>query len=109
MPQANGLQFTARVGEFPSDVFSVVGFALTEALSELFHGRLQLASTDPAIGAADVLEQPVELMVWQDGNPLRRFAGVVSEFVRGDSGHRRTRYELVIQPPLWRLGLMHNS
>ena len=109
MPQANGLQFTARVGEFSSDVFSVVGFALTEALSELFHGRLQLASTDPAIGAADVLEQPVELMVWQDGEPLRRFTGVVSEFVRGDSGHRRTRYELVIQPPLWRLGLMHNS
>ncbi|MEP2612961.1 MAG: type VI secretion system tip protein VgrG, partial [Marinobacter alexandrii] len=69
MPQANGLQFTVRVGEFPSDVFSVVGFALTEALSELFHGRLQLASTDPAIGAADVLEEPVELMVWQDGEP----------------------------------------
>ncbi|MEP4466522.1 type VI secretion system tip protein TssI/VgrG, partial [Marinobacter alexandrii] len=109
MPQANGLQFTVRVGEFPSDVFSVVGFALTEALSELFHGRLQLASTDPAIGAADVLEEPVELMVWQDGEPLRRFTGVVSEFVRGDTGHRRTRYELVIQPPLWRLGLMHNS
>ncbi|HEV8078058.1 MAG TPA: type VI secretion system tip protein TssI/VgrG, partial [Marinobacter sp.] len=35
--------------------------------------------------------------------------GVVNEFVRGDSGHRRTRYELIIQPPLWRLGLMHNS
>ncbi|WP_138440533.1 type VI secretion system Vgr family protein [Marinobacter alexandrii] len=109
MPQASGLQFTARVGELPPDVFSVVGFALTEALSELFHGRLQLASIDPAIGAANVLEQPVELMVWQDGEPLRRFSGVVSEFVRGDSGHRRTRYELVIQPPLWRLGLMHNS
>ena len=109
MPQASGLQFTARVGEFPSDVFSVVGFALTEALSELFHGHLQLASTDPAISAADLLEQPVELMVWQDGEPLRRFTGVVSEFVRGDSGHRRTRYELVLQPPLWRLGLMHNS
>ncbi|WP_286222926.1 type VI secretion system Vgr family protein [Marinobacter apostichopi] len=109
MPQANGLQFTVRVGEFPSDVFSVVGFALTEALSELFHGRLQLASIDPAIGAADVLEQPVELLIWQDGEPLRRFTGVVSEFARGDSGYRRTRYELVIQPPLWRLGLMHNS
>ncbi|WP_286222308.1 type VI secretion system Vgr family protein [Marinobacter apostichopi] len=109
MPQASGLQFTARVGELPPDVFSVVGFALTEALSELFHGRLQLASTDPTIGAADVLEQPVELLVWQDGEPLRRFTGVVSEFVRGDSGHRRTRYELVIHPPVWRLGLMHNS
>ena len=40
MPQADGLQFTVRVGELPEDVFSVVGFSLTEALSELFHGRL---------------------------------------------------------------------
>ncbi|WP_372985963.1 type VI secretion system Vgr family protein, partial [Marinobacter sp.] len=24
-------------------------------------------------------------------------------------GHRRTRYEVIFQPPLWRLGLMHNS
>ena len=109
MPQASGLQFTARVGEFPSDHFVVVGFALTERLSDLFHGRLQLASTDPDVAAADVLEQPVDLVVWQDGQPLRRFTGVVNEFMRGDTGHRRTRYEVVIQPPLWRLGLMHNS
>ncbi|TVT35814.1 type VI secretion system Vgr family protein [Marinobacter vinifirmus] len=109
MPQASGLQFTARVGEFPSDHFSVVGFALTEQLSSLFHGRLELASTDPDVAAADILEQPVDLVVWQDGQPLRRFTGVVNEFMRGDTGHRRTRYEVVIQPPLWRLGLMHNS
>ena len=109
MPQASGLQFTARVGELPSDLFSVVGFTLTERLSEVFHGCLELASADPLIQAADILEQPVDLAVWQDGVPLRRFTGVVSEFARGGSGHRRTRYELVIQPPLWRLGLMHNS
>ena len=109
MPQANGLQFTARVGELPSDLFSVIGFTLTERLSELFHGCLELASTDPDVGAGEVLEQPVDLVVWQDGVPLRRFTGVVNEFARLDSGHRRTRYELIIQPPLWRLGLMHNS
>jgi type VI secretion system secreted protein VgrG len=109
MPKANGLQFTARVGDFPSDVFAVVGFELTEGLSTLVHGRLQLASTDPEIAAADVLEQPVDLVLWQEGVPLRRFTGVVNEFARGDTGHHRTRYELVIQPPLWRLGLMHNS
>jgi type VI secretion system secreted protein VgrG len=109
MPQANGLQFTARVGELPEDGFSVVSFALTEGLSQLFHGRLLMASTDPGIQASDILEQPVDLVVWQDGIPLRRFTGVVSEFARGDTGHRRTRYELIIQPPLWRLGLMHNS
>ena len=109
MPQANGLQFTVRVGGLPSDIFSLVGFTLTECLSEVFHGRLELASTDPSIQAAEILEQPVDLVVWQDGEPLRRFTGVVNEFVRGDAGHRRTRYELNIQSPLWRLGLMHNS
>ncbi|KMQ75062.1 type VI secretion system Vgr family protein [Marinobacter subterrani] len=109
MPQASGLQFTARVGELPSDLFSVVGFILTERLSGVFHGHLELASTDPSIRASEILEQPVDLVIWQDGAPLRRFTGVVNEFARGDSGHRRTRYELVIQPPLWRLGLMHNS
>ncbi len=109
MPQASGLQFTARVGDFPSDHFAVVAFALTERLSELFQGRLELASTDPDVSAESMLEQPVDLMVWQDGQPLRRFTGVVNEFARGDTGHRRTRYELVFQPPLWRLGLMHNS
>ncbi|KMQ75412.1 type VI secretion system Vgr family protein [Marinobacter subterrani] len=109
MPQASGLQFTARVGELPSDLFSVVGFILTERLSGVFHGHLELASTDPSIQASEILEQSVDLVIWQDGAPLRRFTGVVNEFARGDSGHRRTRYELVIQPPLWRLGLMHNS
>jgi len=109
MPQASGLQFTATIGGFPSDHFSVVGFELTEALSELFHGKLKLASTDPSVAATDVLEQAVDLVIWQDGAPLRRFTGVVNEFARGDAGHRRTRYEVIIQPPLWRLGLMHNS
>ena len=109
MPQANGLQFTVRVGEHPQDLFAVVGFALTEGLSELCQGRLELASVDPHVDVGRLLEQPVELLVWQDGVPLRRFSGVVSEAARGDAGYRRTRYELVIQPPLWRLGLMHNS
>lgn len=109
MPQANGLQFTAHVGELPSDLFSVVGFTLTERLSELFYGRLELASTNADIDAFSVLEQSVVLVVWQDGAPLRRITGVVNEFAQGGSGHRRTRYELIIQPPLWRLGLVHNS
>jgi len=109
MPKANGLQFTAQVGDFPSDVFSVVGFDLTESLSQLFCGRLQLASTDSDIDASNVLEQSVDLVVWQHSEPLRRFTGVVSEFVICDSGHHRTRYEIVLESPLWRLELMYNS
>ncbi|KPP97870.1 type VI secretion system tip protein VgrG [Marinobacter sp. HL-58] len=109
MPQATGLQFTATLGQLPKDLFAVVRFELTEHLSQLFRCKLELASTAPDIAAEDVLEQPVELVVWQDGMPLRRFHGVVNEFARGDSGHRRTCYEVIVQPPLWRLDLVHNS
>ncbi len=109
MPQANGLQFTAVVGGLSHDLFSVVGFELFEGLSCLFRGRLELASPDSGVGAADVLEQSVALTVWQDGQPLRRFQGVVSGFAVMGTGHRRTRYEVVMEPPLWRLALMHNS
>ena len=109
MPKANGLQFTAQVGEFPSEVFSVVGFELTESLSQLCGGRLKLASTDSDVDASDVLEQRIDLVIWQHSEPLRRFTGVVSEFVICDSGHHRTRYEIVLQSPLWRLELMYNS
>ncbi|HCW90989.1 MAG TPA: type VI secretion system tip protein VgrG, partial [Marinobacter sp.] len=101
MPQATGLQFTATLGQLPEDLFVVTGFELTEHLSRLRHGKLDLASTSPDIAPEDVLEQPVELVVWQQGQPLRRFTGVVNEFARGDTGHRRTRYEVIIQPPLW--------
>ena len=109
MPEASGLQFTATIGGLPKDFFTVVGFELTERLSGLGSGRLDLASTFSDIAASDVLEQPVDLVVWDHGQPLRRFTGVVNEFARGDTGHRRTRYEVIIQPPLWRLGMMHNS
>src|SRR5690606_14369193 len=109
MPQANGLQFTAVVGGLCHDLFSVVGFELFEGLSCRFHGRLELASADSGIGAADVLEQTVALTVWQDGQPLRRFQGVLSGFAVLATGHHRTRYEVVTQPTMRRLGLMHNS
>ncbi|WP_336367085.1 type VI secretion system Vgr family protein [Marinobacter sp. C2H3] len=109
MPQANGLQFTVRVGGLPPSSFSVVSFQVTEALSDVSEGRLWLASTEPSVAAGDVLEQPVELAIWQDGECQRRFSGVARAFTRGGTGHHRTRYELTFAPPLWRLGLMHNS
>jgi type VI secretion system secreted protein VgrG len=109
MSKANGLQFTAQIGELPSEVFSVVSFELTESLSQLFFGRLQLASTDSDIDPCSVLEQSVDLVIWQHNEPLRRFTSVVSDFVIGDNGHHRTRYGIVLQSPLWRLELMYNS
>mgnify|MGYP002481026233 CR=1 FL=1 len=70
---------------------------------------LALASQQADIDVAAVLDQPCELLLWYHGELQRRVCGVVSEFAQGDSGFRRTRYQLTVQPALWRLGLRHNS
>ncbi|MEQ5835717.1 type VI secretion system tip protein VgrG [Marinobacter sp. NFXS9] len=109
MSLPTGLQFTARLGTLPDDTFAVVEFELEEHLSRPFTLTLKLASAFADIAASDVLDKGVELVVWQDGQALRNMQGIVTAFSRGDSGHRRTRYEVEVRPALWRLGLMHNS
>ncbi|MGY4028510.1 contractile injection system protein, VgrG/Pvc8 family, partial [Aeromonas rivuli] len=58
---------------------------------------------------ADLLDQPCELLVWYNGELQRRVSGVVSDAAQGDSGFRRTRYQLEVKPALWRLGLRRNA
>ncbi|HDX9188847.1 TPA: type VI secretion system tip protein VgrG, partial [Aeromonas hydrophila] len=74
-----------------------------------FNLRLELASAQPDVDFGAVLDQPCELLVWYNGELQRRVCGVVSDFAQGDSGFRRTRYQLLVQPALWRLSLRQNS
>ncbi|WP_421204497.1 type VI secretion system tip protein TssI/VgrG [Aeromonas enteropelogenes] len=109
MANQTGLQFTVKVGALPEGTFVVAEFALEEALNDPFQLRLELASPQPDIDFAAVLDQPCELLVWYNGELQRRVCGVVSDVAQGDSGFRRTRYQLLVQPALWRLSLRHNS
>ncbi len=97
MADSTGLQFTVKVGALPESTFVVAEFALEEALNSPFQLRLELASPQPDVDFADVLDQPCELMVWYNGELQRRVCGVVSDFAQGDSGFRRTRYQLLVQ------------
>ncbi|UUT58056.1 type VI secretion system effector VgrG [Aeromonas hydrophila] len=109
MADSTGLQFTVKVGALPESTFVVAEFALDEALNRPFTLRLELASAQPDIDFGAVLDQPCELLVWYNGELQRRVCGVVSDFAQGDSGFRRTRYQLMVQPALWRLSLRQNS
>lgn len=109
MANQTGLQFTVTVGELPESTFAVAEFTLHEALNTPFELDLELASLQPDIDFAAVLEQPCELLVWFDGEIQRRISGVVSQFAQGDTGFRRTRYSLQVKPALWRLSLRHNA
>lgn len=57
MKLPSGLQFTARIGSLPDDIFAVYEFQISEALSDIYELALTLYSADPAIAAADVLDQ----------------------------------------------------
>ncbi|QTP55291.1 type VI secretion system tip protein VgrG [Billgrantia sulfidoxydans] len=109
MADATGLQFTLQLAGADSADLAVIDFTLEEALSEPFTLTLRFASRDGSLTASDILDRPVTLTIWQDGEVLRRVNAIVSEFGRGDRGHRRTIYSLVARPALWRLGLRHNS
>ncbi|KAE8439594.1 MULTISPECIES: type VI secretion system tip protein TssI/VgrG [Halomonadaceae] len=107
MALSTGLHFTVTLPGV--DDVAVIDFTHREALSQPFELTLNLASRDGSLDAAELLDREASLTIWQDGEPLRRVHGIVSEFGRGDRGHRRTFYSLVLRPALWRLSLRHNS
>ncbi|MBF8224316.1 type VI secretion system tip protein VgrG, partial [Halomonas sp. 328] len=109
MAHASGLHFTLSLAGAADLDLAVLDFTLDEALSTPFRLTLQVASRDGELSAEAFLDREASLTVWQDGEPLRRVHGLVSEFARGDRGHRRTFYHLEVRPALWRLGLRHNS
>lgn len=109
MANQTGLQFTVKVGNLPDNTFPVAAFSHHEALNEPFCLQLELASLLPDIDFAAVLDQPCALQIWYDGVLQRRINGIVSRVVLGDTGFRRTRYQIEVRPPLWRLSLRRNA
>ncbi|MEC4025647.1 type VI secretion system tip protein TssI/VgrG, partial [Pseudomonas fulva] len=101
MPRQSDLRFTVTA---PAGDFEVAAFSLDEALSTPFRLHLELASFDPAIDFAKLLDQPLTLHIAQ-GSVVRHVHGLVSTFEQADTGHRRTRYRAVVEPALARLGL----
>src|SRR5690554_2674901 len=108
MTHGSGLQFTLELTGAETTDLAVIDFSLEEALSQPFTLKVRFASRDGSLSAGDLLDRPVTLILWQDGEVLRRINAIVSELGRGDRGHRHTHYSLVARPALWRLGLRQN-
>ena len=107
MAHATGLQFTLALPGVEDA--AVIDFVHRETLSQPFELTLNLASHHNDLDATTLLDREACLTIWQDGEPLRRVHGIISEFGRADRGHRRTFYSLVLRPALWRLSLRQNS
>ncbi|PMR75819.1 type VI secretion system tip protein TssI/VgrG [Billgrantia endophytica] len=107
MAQATGLQFTLLLSG--TEDLAVIEFTHREWLSAPFELSVRFASRDGSLSATGILDREATLSIWQDGEALRHVHGIVSEFGRGDRGHRHTFYRVEIRPALWRLGLRQNS
>ena len=83
--------------------FVVVGFAAHEAINAPFEVVVDLASEDPGIDLSALLDKPAVLGLHSKYQPIRHLHGIVTEAERGDSGHRRTFYTLVLRPAFARL------
>jgi len=109
LKKPSGLQFTLTASGLPPQTFAVVDFTLSEALSEPFLLNVGLASANPAVDFAAVLDKNATLMVWREGVMQRSVTGMVASFEQGDTGFHQTRYSMVIRPALWRTSLRRNA
>ncbi|NHB97798.1 type VI secretion system tip protein VgrG [Photorhabdus stackebrandtii] len=106
---AGGLQFTLTAGRLPPHTFVVAGFSLSESLSTPFKLAVSLASADPAIDFAAVLDKSATLAILRAGKIERTVTGMVASFVQGNTGKHQTRYEMTIRPDMWRTTLRQNA
>ncbi|AZS79557.1 type VI secretion system tip protein VgrG [Achromobacter spanius] len=103
VPRLSDLRFTFNPAS--GTAFDVVEFTLDEALSETYRLCLELSSIDPAVDFGTLLDQPALFTIWRGDQAVRHVHGIVTEFVQADTGFRRTRYRVVVEPSLARAAL----
>ncbi|WP_206860803.1 contractile injection system protein, VgrG/Pvc8 family [Lysobacter changpingensis] len=89
--------------------FDVVRFELSEGISQPFRLELDLSGFDDTVDAAALLDTQARFTIERDGVVHRAVFGLVCAFEQGGTGFHRTRYRAVVESPLARLGLRHNS
>ncbi|MDR0183166.1 type VI secretion system Vgr family protein [Lysobacter arvi] len=96
-------------GADDSSAFDVVRFDLEEGVCQPFRLELDLSSFDDAIGPNALFDREAQFTIERDGIVERTITGVVTAFEQAETGFQRTRYRAVVESPLARLGLRHNS
>jgi len=94
----------AQIGEILSPSLLVSAFGVDEAIFGQTRVEVMLVSKRPDIDLEALIDMPATLTVHHKYLPqLRHFSGIVVEAERGDSGHHRTAYRVVLLPSLARL------
>ena len=106
MPRQSDLRYTFEPSGGAD--FEVIEFKLDEGLSQPFKLDLKLASFDAELDFGTLLDKPALLTIWRGDTPVRYVHGLISSLTQGDTGFRRTRYSVVVEPALARTRLCSN-
>ncbi|WP_206862503.1 type VI secretion system Vgr family protein [Lysobacter changpingensis] len=98
-----------RFGGTRGATLDVVRFELIEGVSQPFRLELELGSSEPDIESDILLDSEVVFTIERDGEPVRTVHGICTAFEQCETGFRLTRYRAVVESPLARLALRHNS
>ncbi|MBU8976078.1 type VI secretion system tip protein VgrG [Lysobacter sp. MMG2] len=107
MPMQSDLRFRLAVPDGPD--LDVVRFELEESVSQPFRLELDLSSFNDAIDTNTLLDHEATFTIERDGIAERTVVGIVTAFETDETGFQRTRYRAVVESPLARLALRHNS
>jgi len=102
--QDQDIAFSFWVEGIDAGALLVTQFAVEESIFGLAHIEVRLVSKYQDIDLDALIDQPASLSVHHKYlDTIRHFSGIVVEAERGDSGHHRTSYHLVLMPSLSRL------
>jgi type VI secretion system secreted protein VgrG len=106
---ASHAQFWFEIGGQPVDTFELLEFYGSEAISQLFHFELSLASpVDNDLNLPELLNQPAKLIVLRDEETKELF-GILSELEEIGRNKDFAFFRAVLVPRLWRLSLYYQS
>lgn len=103
---ANVADFIFRVSGFSAEELKVTGFSGREAISELFHFRVELISERADIELDEMLGKGAGLQIV--GEVGRYVQGVIRRFERTGDAHDSTKYAAEIVPLQWYLTQRHD-
>ncbi|HGS4445667.1 TPA: type VI secretion system tip protein VgrG, partial [Vibrio cholerae] len=95
------LAYTIHIDGLGDETLVVTSFEGQESLSNTvfqyapcygFRYEIALASRQPHLSAAQVVDKSAELRMFRDGQLVQRVHGIVRAFSQGDIGHHYTLY-----------------
>ncbi len=97
--------YKLHFAEIDDDKFGVVSFEGEEEISRLFEYRIVLASGDPKLDSAKILNKPATFTLTRTDQSTREIHGIISQIQQFGQSKDHVFYKVVLVPRFWKSSL----